>query len=389
MFIASDKLNCYIEGIRIPIQSIDLVNEKNNFATAIIRIAIGSYIDVKMWANAYIQVTYITDFKEKLFFDGLVQDLDVTETTGIITIFANSIYSCLNFNTNLDYTAPKRYGINNLEGEITVYIGNEDKLVFNNQITNYQLSRRYFYLPEDQQDEKAEVKDIFKLQYIIDKTPLAERFFFSLLEDISYQNFILSQSYINRFKLLRKTVDSERVSLSERVTNDSIELSRGIIKLDITREALSTRLTPAGTKVDPVDPGSKIINLNGPISDGLQKLAQFIKDFEGWIPPSTKNPNGSRSYKNNNPGNIEFGDFAKQNGSTHGDPRFAIFPDATTGFNALMNLIRRYASEGHTITTMMNKYAPPSENDTKKYIQTLASRLGVDPNTSLKSIIGN
>jgi len=113
---------------------------------------------------------------------------------------------------------------------------------------------------------------------------------------------------------------------------------------------------------------------------GLVTLAESIKNYEGWF-------EGSRSYRNNNPGNIEFGDFAKQFGSTSGDPRFAKFPSYESGWNALLALIRKYSSSGNTLESMMHKYAPANENNTKAYIENLASKLGVTPGTLLSNII--
>lgn len=42
----------------------------------------------------------------------------------------------------------------------------------------------------------------------------------------------------------------------------------------------------------------------------------------------------TRADRNNNPGNIEYGDFARRHGATGSDGRFAIFPDRETGFKA-------------------------------------------------------
>jgi len=53
------------------------------------------------------------------------------------------------------------------------------------------------------------------------------------------------------------------------------------------------------------------------------------------------------------------------------------------------NNIKNHGCE-HIVYTngFLAKYAPPSENDTERYIRSLASSLGVDSNTTLKSIIG-
>lgn len=113
---------------------------------------------------------------------------------------------------------------------------------------------------------------------------------------------------------------------------------------------------------------------------GLLTLAESIAQFEGY------NKSGSRANRNNNPGNIEFGTFAKEHGAYKGDPRFAIFPSADSGWKALQTLISSKYSN-LTLYNMMAKYAPPSENDTKKYADFLAKKVNATVNTLVSSII--
>ena len=48
---------------------------------------------------------------------------------------------------------------------------------------------------------------------------------------------------------------------------------------------------------------------------------------------------GSRNWRNNNPGNIEYGEFAKSMGAIGTDGRFAVFPDEATGEQAMKALL--------------------------------------------------
>ena len=58
-----------------------------------------------------------------------------------------------------------------------------------------------------------------------------------------------------------------------------------------------------------------------------------IKDFEGYTPIS-------RSYRNNNPGNITYGPFAvKELGAIGSDGRFAKWNTYEDGFNALKKFV--------------------------------------------------
>lgn len=95
---------------------------------------------------------------------------------------------------------------------------------------------------------------------------------------------------------------------------------------------------------------------------------------------------GSRSWRDNNPGNIEAGTFADAHGATGSDGRFAIFPDAATGMQALISLLSSDGYQGLTIEQAMERYAPPDENDTDAYTSFIAENVGVDPSTSMSDL---
>jgi hypothetical protein len=88
-----------------------------------------------------------------------------------------------------------------------------------------------------------------------------------------------------------------------------------------------------------------------------------------------------RGVRNNNPGNIEDGAFAKsQPGYMGSDGRFAKFDSVANGTNALDGLLtKNYA--GLTVSQLINKYAPPGENNSSAYAATVAKRLGIDVNS--------
>ena len=87
---------------------------------------------------------------------------------------------------------------------------------------------------------------------------------------------------------------------------------------------------------------------------------------------------GTRPHCNNNPGDLEYGPFAKAHGATGTDGRFAIFPDAATGFAAMRALLFQHY-RGMTIQAALNKYAPPCENATNGYLQHVCQWAGVKP----------
>ncbi|MFD6319881.1 phage tail tape measure protein [Methylorubrum thiocyanatum] len=97
--------------------------------------------------------------------------------------------------------------------------------------------------------------------------------------------------------------------------------------------------------------------------------------------PGDKRMGGSRSWRNNNPGNIEYGPFARSMGATGTDGRFAVFPDYKSGRNAQEKLLfegKNYANL--TLAQAIRRWAPASENNVPAYI----AAMGADPNTRMK-----
>jgi len=93
------------------------------------------------------------------------------------------------------------------------------------------------------------------------------------------------------------------------------------------------------------------------------KIIEAIARMEGFYTI------GSRSARNNNPGDIEFGKFAKKHGAIGGDPRFAIFPSPNAGFAAMRALLNGKEYLGLTLSAALNKWAPSVENQTNIYIE--------------------
>jgi nucleoid-associated protein YgaU len=89
-----------------------------------------------------------------------------------------------------------------------------------------------------------------------------------------------------------------------------------------------------------------------------------------------------RGIRNNNPGNIEYGKFARSMGATGSDGRFAKFPTPEQGIKALGALQKRYEDDGLlTVTQRISRWAPASENNVTAYANAVAKKMGIDPNT--------
>lgn len=96
---------------------------------------------------------------------------------------------------------------------------------------------------------------------------------------------------------------------------------------------------------------------------------------------------GTRAWRNNNPGNIEYGEFARSMGAVGSDGRFAVFPNYEAGRSAKEKLLFNTSSyKNLSITGAVNRYAPSFENDTGAYTRSITDDLGVPETTSLNAL---
>lgn len=106
------------------------------------------------------------------------------------------------------------------------------------------------------------------------------------------------------------------------------------------------------------------------VSDAVAAIVEFGSGFNvlKLADGSTIRRDGARNWRNNNPGNIEYGSFAKSHGAIGSDGRFAIFPTYAAGRAAKAALIFESNSyKNLTLAQAIMRYAPPSENDTANY----------------------
>lgn len=88
-----------------------------------------------------------------------------------------------------------------------------------------------------------------------------------------------------------------------------------------------------------------------------------------------------RGIRNNNPGNVRLtGDQWQGMSATQTDGAFVQFDEMRYGVRAACKVFRNYQSKYglRTITQLISRWAPPSENDTAAYAEDVASRVGVD-----------
>lgn len=95
-----------------------------------------------------------------------------------------------------------------------------------------------------------------------------------------------------------------------------------------------------------------------------------------------------RGIRNNNPGNIRW----KSNWQglisqeLRTDKDFCQFASPVYGLRAIAKIMFTYRDKYglNTVEGIINKYAPPVENNTRGYIQRVCDKLGVKPNEPIE-----
>lgn len=95
----------------------------------------------------------------------------------------------------------------------------------------------------------------------------------------------------------------------------------------------------------------------------------------------------TRGVRNNNPGNIDR-NATKWQGMKEdqsGDSRFIVFKTPQYGIRALARTLMTYQNKHglKTIKGIINRWAPPVENDTQSYVNAVAKKVGVSPTATI------
>lgn len=96
-------------------------------------------------------------------------------------------------------------------------------------------------------------------------------------------------------------------------------------------------------------------------------------------------PNAPRGFRNNNPFNIRKTDIAWRGEVPGQDNAFESFDNPAAGIRAgLRNMSTHQQKYGaRTLAQLLQRHAPPVENDTGAYIQAVAQNTGLDPNAEV------
>lgn len=123
-----------------------------------------------------------------------------------------------------------------------------------------------------------------------------------------------------------------------------------------------------------------------PVSESKQIFQKVVEFGKGYLIVQTnqgkiKLSNGTLAWRNNNPGNIKYGPFAKENGAIgEGGQDLAVFPTYEDGEAAQIKLLFGEDSSYKNLTLQqaIYKYAPTSDgNDPKEYTNFVAKKSGI------------
>lgn len=97
----------------------------------------------------------------------------------------------------------------------------------------------------------------------------------------------------------------------------------------------------------------------------------------------------SRGLDNRNPGNLRLSGIRyKGEVRPSRDPEFRTFESMAFGYRAIFVLLHTYAVRYgcRTLRTMLDRYAPPSENDTRAYLRFVSMRAGIAPDDEVDTL---
>jgi hypothetical protein len=195
-------------------------------------------------------------------------------------------------------------------------------------------------------------------------------------------------SAIDATQLTDEALDAFKASLGGKSGKRIEKIGDSLVEIGSDGSAREIYKAPAGSKVV----GNSLVTDDGRVLYTAPEIrsvgeGQSLVEIGGsGGAPQAGGSQDPRGLRNNNPGNIEDGAFAKsQPGYKGSDGRFAIFDSAEAGQGAQAALLQSYGSRGiNTISAAVNRWAPKSDgNDSTAYADYVAKRLGVSADTPI------
>lgn len=167
-------------------------------------------------------------------------------------------------------------------------------------------------------------------------------------------------------------------------------------KLETELEKVASGVIPKVKNPTPVNAGGgKAGSFGTPVpvtgSDDAKAIKSVINAGPGFtdvqtVDGKTFRRQGTRNWRNNNPGNLEYGAFARSKGAVGTDGRFAVFPTLEAGMKAKEDLVFGPSYVNLSIRNAIKKYAPESENDVNMYVGQIVQATGASEDTVLKNL---
>lgn len=161
---------------------------------------------------------------------------------------------------------------------------------------------------------------------------------------------------------------------------------------DIPLHELPYSAAPISGSGSPAEISTTSVGMSGisPIYADAQSISAYEmgKDVIYTQPDGAKvkYTGGSRAWRNSNPGNIRYSDFAKRVGAIGQAGGFAVFPDEQTGMYAIEALLRTQNYNKLTIAGAISRYAPPNENNTAGYQRHIQKLTGLSINKRMSDL---
>jgi uncharacterized protein (TIGR02594 family) len=161
-------------------------------------------------------------------------------------------------------------------------------------------------------------------------------------------------------------------------------MDRGDGTVDVEWRVGPTSVAPSVNPDIPAKPPVPALNVPGAVPAGgpgrfvsARRTGVKIVTYVDEDAREVVREGGSRSWRNNNPGNIRKGDFVITAGAIGDDGSFGIFADLKSGLAAITALLQTASYRDLTLEGAIFRYAPPSENDTGAYVDFVESKSGV------------
>ena len=199
-------------------------------------------------------------------------------------------------------------------------------------------------------------------------------------------------------RIIRVSIDNMNALLETRkatLKSDNFNLYEDIDIYDSGAEIYDTPIHEVPYSQAPISGAGAPGNVSDmqpstPIYAGTQSVSatESGRDVVYTQPDGSKiiRTGGTRAWRNSNPGNIRYTDFAKRVGAIGSAGGFAVFPDEATGMYAIEALLRTDSYNKLTIAGAISRYAPPSENNTAGYHRRIQQLTGLSINKRMSDL---